>query len=156
MHVVLINPEIPWNAGNIGRTCVAAGATLHLVGKLGFKIDSREIRRAGLDYWPLLKYERHKDFAGFLKKIPPGASIIFFSTKGRRSFWEAPYTRGSYLVFGSESGGLPEDLYTTYADSLYRIPTTGDVRSLNLSTAAAIVLYEAIRQTSLDILFQSS
>lgn len=145
MNVVLFEPEIPWNTGNIGRTCVAAGAALHLIGRLGFKIDAREIRRSGLDYWPKLKLVRHEDFAAFEAALEPGASVLVFSTKAKRTFWEAPYRRDSYLLFGRESSGLPAEIRRRYEDRLYRIPIHEDARSLNLSTAAGIVLYEALR-----------
>ena len=147
MNVVLYEPEIPWNAGNVGRTCVAAGATLHLIGPLGFKLGAREIRRSGLDYWPKLRLVLHEDFAAFEASLPETASLLVFSTKGGRSFWDAPYRRDGYLLFGRESGGLPAWLMRRYGDRVYRIPIGGDVRSLNLSTAAGIVLYEALRQS---------
>lgn len=149
MNVVLVNPEIPWNTGNIGRSCIAAGATLHLVGKLGFRIDSKEIRRSGLDYWPRLKLELHKDFAAFEKSIPRDPSVFLFSTKASKIFWDAPFEKDSYLVFGSESAGLPEEVTAKYGDRIYKVPVSKDVRSLNLSSCAGIVLYEAVRQTTL-------
>jgi tRNA (cytidine/uridine-2'-O-)-methyltransferase len=149
LNVALFEPEIPWNTGNIGRTCVAAGAALHLIGKLGFRLDAREIRRSGLDYWPKLSLTRHEDFAAFEAALPPKAPLLLFSTKGRKSFWEAPYGEGCYLLFGRESGGLPAAVMRRHADRAYRIPTTAEVRSLNLSTAVAVVLYEALRRTGL-------
>lgn len=147
MNIVLINPEIPFNTGNIGRTCVATNAHLHLVGKLGFKIEDKEIRRSGLDYWPKLKYTRYDTFADFKNSLPEGARIFFFSTKGEKSLWDIKFQKNDYLAFGSESCGLPKALYKEYKDSLYQIPMPGEVRSLNLSTSAAICLYEALRQT---------
>jgi tRNA (cytidine/uridine-2'-O-)-methyltransferase len=149
MHIALINPEIPWNSGNVGRTCVATGTTLHFVGKLGFKIESKEIRRSGLDYWPALDYKVHADFNAFLASLPEQTPLIFFSTKAEKSYCNAPYAKNSCLIFGSESKGLPRELHEKYAESFYRIPVTDKVRSLNLSTAAAVALYEAIRQTLL-------
>lgn len=148
MHVVLIEPEIPWNTGNIGRTCVATGTTLHLVGKLGFSLESKYIRRSGLDYWPKLKWKRHADFGSFLASLPPRASLLLFSTKARRSFWKAPYQKNSYLIFGKETAGLSDEIRRRFRDRLYRIDMRRGIRSLNLSTAAAVVLYEALRQTS--------
>lgn len=148
MHVVLVDPEIPWNTGNIGRTCVAVGATLHLVGRLGFSLSEREIRRSGLDYWPQLSLARHESFADFERALPSGASLLLFASSGRRSFWEAPYQRDSYLIFGCESTGLPAALLERFAGRVYRIPMTGPVRSLNLSTAAALALYEGVRRFS--------
>ena len=148
MKIVLINPDIPWNAGNIGRTCVATGTELVFVGKMGFEINSKEIRRSGLDYWQYLKYSVHKDFESFLNTLGGAASLIFLSTRGKAAYWDAPYTESSCLIFGSEGAGLPEQMYEKYAGLLYRIPMWSDhVRSLNLSTSAGIVLYEALRQT---------
>jgi len=147
MNIVLINPEIPFNTGNVGRSCVGTGAMLHLVGKLGFKIEEKEIRRSGLDYWPRLKYRRYADFESFLKSLPDDASLFFFSTKGKKSFWDARFDKDSYLIFGSESSGLPQELYKTYADRLYKIPVNADIRSLNLSSSVAVALFEALRQT---------
>ena len=150
MHIVLYQPEIPWNTGNIGRTCVAAGATLHLIKPLGFSLDEREIRRSGLDYWSRLCLVLHQDFSGFLAALPTQASVLVFSTKGRASFRQAPYKSDSYLLFGRESSGLPEEVLERFSASLYRIPQTPEVRSINLSTAAAIALYEGLRQTGQD------
>ena len=147
MKIVLINPDIPWNAGNIGRTCVATGTEMVFVGKMGFKLDSKEIRRSGLDYWQYLKYSVYKDMDDFLHTLGGGPGLILLSTRGKKTYWEAPYKKDSCLVFGSEGAGLPRAMYEKYADRLYRIPMSSDhTRSLNLSTAAGIVLYEALRQ----------
>ena len=147
LNIVLVNPEIPFNTGNIGRSCVATGTMLHLVGKLGFKIESKEIRRSGLDYWPNLNYRRYADWEEFLAvNHPQEENLFFLSTKGTKSYWDARFEDNSYLVFGAESGGLPKDFYTRYKDRLYTIPMTGPVRSLNLSSSAAVVLFEALRQ----------
>ncbi len=147
MKIVLINPDIPWNAGNIGRTCVAAGAELVFVGKMGFEINSKEIRRSGLDYWQYLKYSIYKDFESFLSTLGEKPPLIFLSTRGKTAYWDAPYREDSCLIFGSEGAGLPDMMYEKYADKLYCIPMWSDhVRSLNLSTSAGLVLYEAIRQ----------
>ncbi|MFH1620169.1 MAG: tRNA (cytidine(34)-2'-O)-methyltransferase [bacterium] len=150
MHIALINPEIPWNSGNIGRTCVATGTTLHFVGKLGFKIEDKEIRRSGLDYWPELEHRVHNKFTSLLSALPAGTPLIFFSTRAEKLYWDAPYTADSCLIFGSESKGLPDELRKKYAGNFYRIPVSDKVRSLNLSTAAAVALYEALRRTSLS------
>ncbi|HBA59508.1 MAG TPA: tRNA (uridine(34)/cytosine(34)/5-carboxymethylaminomethyluridine(34)-2'-O)-methyltransferase TrmL [Elusimicrobia bacterium] len=148
MKIVLINPDIPWNAGNIGRTCVATGTELAFVGKMGFEINSKEIRRSGLDYWQFLKYSVHPDFDSFLKTLPENPSLIFFSTRGVKDHWQAPYKEDSCLVLGAETAGFPDWMYEKYAESTYRIPMWSDrVRSLNLSTSAGVVLYEALRQT---------
>jgi tRNA (cytidine/uridine-2'-O-)-methyltransferase len=144
MNVVLFEPEIPWNTGSIGRTCVATGSTLHLVEPLGFQISSKEIRRSGLDYWPRLRLVRHQSVEAFMKSLPADASVIAFSTKGRRSFRRAPYRPDSYLFFGRESSGLPAPILSRFKDCLVRIPVSSDVRSLNLSVAAAVAIYEAI------------
>lgn len=147
MNIVLFNPEIPFNTGNVGRTCVATNTKLYLVGKLGFKIDGKEIRRSGLDYWPHLNYERYPTFDEFLAAIPKNARLFFFSTHGEKPLWDIKFEKDDFLVFGSESCGLPKKMYEDYKDSLYKIPMDGQVRSLNLSTSAAICLYEALRQT---------
>ena len=150
MHIVLYQPEIPWNTGNIGRTCVAAGASLHLIKPLGFRVSGREIRRAGLDYWPKLEITVHDDFAAFLDCLPAKASVLAFTTKARTSFRQAPYRKDSYLLFGRESSGLPDEVFRRFPDSLYRVPQSSGVRSLNLSTAAALALYEGLRATDRD------
>ena len=147
MNIVLINPEIPFNTGNIGRTCVATNSVLHLVGKLGFKLDEKEIRRSGLDYWPKLNYKRHMCFEDFLATVKDPSRLFFFSTKATKNLWDIKFKEDDYLVFGSESCGLPKELYKIYKDQLYKIEQHGPVRSLNLSTSAAICLYEALRQT---------
>ena len=148
LNIVLVNPEIPFNTGNIGRSCVATGTMLHLVGKLGFKIESKEIRRSGLDYWPNLNYRRYKDWDEFLAvNQPPLQGMFFMSTKGKKVYWDAQFSPNSYLIFGAESCGLPKDFYERYKDRLYTIPMPGPVRSLNLSSSAAITLFEALRQT---------
>lgn len=147
MKIVLVNPDIPWNAGNIGRTCVATGTELVFAGKLGFKLDSKEIRRSGLDYWPALKYSVFPSFEAFLETLGPAPSLLFFSARGAKTIWEAPYRDDSCLVFGSETAGLPLAYYERYADRLYRIPMNSPrMRSLNLSTAAGIALYEGLRR----------
>lgn len=144
---MLHEPEIPWNTGNIGRTCVAAGSALHLVGRLGFSLSERRIKRSGLDYWPKLRLFRHEDFAAFEASLPPGAPLLAFAASARRSLWEAPLEAGSYLLFGSESRGLPPALLKRCRRSIFRIPMRPEARSLNLSTSVGIVLYEALRRT---------
>ncbi len=146
-RVVLIEPEIPWNTGNIGRTCLGAGAELHLVGRLGFHLDNQQVQRAGLDYWEKVKLHRHESWEAFLESLPPKSELFFFSTKGKKAFWDADYPAGAYLIFGKETAGFPKKFYETYKDKLYRIPQEDEsIRSLNLSTSAGIVLYEALRQ----------
>ena len=148
-HVVLIEPEIPWNTGNIGRTCLGAGAELHLVGRLGFHLDDQQVQRAGLDYWEKVRLHRHETWEAFLESLPSHAALFFLSTKGRQSLWDASFPKGAYLVFGKETAGFPKKFYELYKDRMYRIPQREDaIRSLNLSTAVGIVLFEALRQNS--------
>jgi tRNA (cytidine/uridine-2'-O-)-methyltransferase len=147
LHVVLVAPEIHWNTGNAGRTCLAAGATLHLVEPLGFSLDSREVRRAGLDYWdrvPLRVWESWREFEDQL----PGLGAPFFVTpEADRSIWEAVYPDRTVLVFGSETGGLPVEIRDGYRDRLVSLPMReSSIRSLNLSTSVGIALYEVLRQ----------
>ena len=148
MNVVLYEPDIPWNTGNAGRTCVATGSTLHLVGRLGFSLDEKEIRRSGLDYWDKLTLVQHADWDAFLKSLPAGAGLYLFSKWGKKDLWDASFQPESYLVFGCETSGLPEAIRQRHADQLYRIPMVEEsVRSLNLSSSVSIALYEALRQT---------
>ena len=144
LKVVLVRPEIPWNTGNVGRTCAAAGAELHLVGPLGFSLSERRLRRAGLDYWENLAPVVHESLAAFLERLPSDADVLAFSAEGARTHWEAAYGADSWLVFGGESAGLPPELRARWAERLYRIPMAAGARSLNLSTAAAVALYEAL------------
>lgn len=148
LNIVLVEPEIPWNTGNIGRTCVAAGAALHLVGRLGFAISERRIKRSGMDYWPKLKLHVHGTWEAFLKTLPPGARLRGFSAQGAKSLWDAGFADGDYLLFGKESTGLTVQAEQACGGELYRIPMRPEARSLNLSSSAAIVLYEALRKTS--------
>jgi tRNA (cytidine/uridine-2'-O-)-methyltransferase len=145
-HLVLVEPEIPPNTGNIGRLCAATGAHLHLVGRLGFDIDEKAVRRAGLDYWQHLDVTAHADLDGVVSAAAP-ASVLLFSSNAARSYLEAPFEPGCALVFGGESKGLPEQILSAWPDSVYAIPTRPGIRSLNLANAAAVVLYEALRVT---------
>jgi tRNA (cytidine/uridine-2'-O-)-methyltransferase len=148
-HVVLIEPEIPPNTGNIGRLCLATGARLHLVGPLGFSLDDKALRRAGLDYWQQVDVRRWESFAELQGAAGPGARFWFLTTKTQRPYWSERFADGDYLVFGRETKGLPEPLLAANAERLLTIPMAGDsTRSLNLATAVGIVLYEAVRQTS--------
>jgi tRNA (cytidine/uridine-2'-O-)-methyltransferase len=147
-HVVLLEPEIPWNTGNIGRTCLGAGAQLHLVGRLGFHLDNKEVKRAGLDYWDKVQLNRHDTWEDFLGFLPKNAKLYFFSTKAKQSLWELSFPNEAYLIFGKETGGFPKKIHDSYAHLMYRIPQQEEsIRSLNLSTAVGIVLFEALRQT---------
>ena len=145
LHVVLIEPEIPPNTGNIGRLCLATGAVLHLVGPLGFSIDDRTLKRAGLDYWKDVECRRWPDFAT-LQASAGAARFFYLTTKTRQAYWDQAFQDGDYLVFGRESKGLPETLLNAHPEQCLTIPQQG-VRSLNLATAVGIVLYEATRQT---------
>ncbi len=148
LHVVLVHPEIHWNTGNAGRSCLAAGATLHLIEPLGFSLGEREVRRAGLDYWEHVDLRVWRDWSSFERELPALGEPFFFSTKASESYWNAPYVENSVLIFGRETGGLPSDLSGRYPNRFYRIPIRSEhVRSLNLSTAVGIALYEAMRKT---------
>jgi tRNA (cytidine/uridine-2'-O-)-methyltransferase len=145
-HVVLVAPEIHWNTGNIGRTCLGAGARLHLIRPLGFSLDSRQVKRAGLDYWDRVAPDVWDGFDAFCHALNPrDAEVALLTKSGSRIFWEMPASRRMFLVFGSETGGLPDAILDRYPDARYRIPINGEIRSLNLSTAAGIVLYESMR-----------
>ena len=149
-HIVLVEPEIPPNTGNVARLGAATGSPLHLVGRLGFRIDEQSVRRAGVDYWHLVDVRTHIDFAQFVhafEKESPGGRLFLFSALAERSYLEADFKPGDALVFGKESVGLSEELTTKYADRLIGIPTLGAVRSLNLANAVGIGLFEALRQT---------
>jgi tRNA (cytidine/uridine-2'-O-)-methyltransferase len=148
-HVVLVHPEIHWNTGNAGRTCLAAGATLHLIEPLGFSLDEREVKRAGLDYWEHVDLEVWPNWSAFERQLPALGDPYFFSTKATRLFWDAPLGAPSdvVLIFGRETGGLPAELHERYRDRFVTMPIlTPLVRSLNLSTSVAVALYELLRQ----------
>jgi len=145
-NIVLVEPEIPPNTGNIARLCGATGSVLHLVGKLGFSTDDRSLKRAGLDYWHEVEI-CYWDSLEELKCSFPKGRFIYTSKKAIRCYTDMNYCEGDFLVFGKETRGLPEEILATNPDSCVRIPITGRVRSINLSTAAGIVLYEALRQT---------
>lgn len=145
LHIVLVEPEIPQNTGNIARTCAATHTTLHLVHPLGFSIDEKQVKRAGLDYWHLVTIEEHPSFAQ-LRQQYPNAEFFYASTKAPRSYAQAAYPENAFLVFGKETKGLPEDLLHENYDRCVRIPMIEGARSLNLGNSVAIVLYEALRQ----------
>ena len=145
LNIVLVEPQIPQNTGNIARTCAATGARLHLVEPMGFRVDDAKLKRAGLDYWYLLDITYYRDLEDFFDRNPNGP-FFYFSTKAARVHSEASYPDGSYLVFGREDRGLPESLLRrNYAQSV-RIPMISEARSLNLSNSVAIAVYEALRQ----------
>ncbi|MBI4702034.1 MAG: tRNA (cytidine(34)-2'-O)-methyltransferase [Deltaproteobacteria bacterium] len=145
LHIVLVEPEIPQNTGSIARLAAATGCVLHLVGKLGFRIDAKAVRRAGLDYWPLVTVQPHESWAEFRGALPH-ARLRLLSAVASRSYLEAAFQGGDALVFGRESTGLPGELLARHAADTFAVPTIGRVRSLNLSTVVGIVLYEALRQ----------
>lgn len=147
LQIVLVEPEIPPNTGNIARLCAATGSVLHLVGPLGFRLSSPSLKRAGLDYWDSVTMVRHPDFRTFRDSLAPASRCHLFSTSGRRSYLDVRYRPGDLLLFGSETRGLSEEILDAFADRVCAIPIRPDhVRSLNLSTAVAVVLYEALRQ----------
>lgn len=149
LHVVLVHPEIHWNTGNAGRTCLAAGATLHLIEPLGFSLDERQVKRAGLDYWEYVDLRVWPDWNAFEAQLPALGEPYFFSTKAARLLWDAPLAQSSnlVLVFGRETGGLPRDLHQRYRDRFVTLPMVSPrVRSLNLSTSVGIAVYEVLRQ----------
>ncbi|WP_224983292.1 tRNA (cytidine(34)-2'-O)-methyltransferase [Geomonas agri] len=145
-HIVLVEPEIPPNTGNIARLCGATGTILHLVGKLGFSTDDRYLKRAGLDYWSEVDI-RYWDDLDALKHAFPDGRFVYTSKKAPQSYLQFGFLPGDFIVFGKETKGLPEDLIEANLQTAVRIPIIGKVRSLNLSTSAGIVLYEALRQT---------
>ncbi len=148
MHIVLHQPEIPANTGNIGRTCVATGTSLHLIEPLGFRLNEKEIKRAGMDYWEKLDVSRYMNFAEFRTEYErhPGARLWMATTKARRTYAEVSFGPDDYIMFGKESAGIPEELLVEHEEDCIRIPMLPEIRSLNLSNAVAIVLYEALRQ----------
>jgi tRNA (cytidine/uridine-2'-O-)-methyltransferase len=145
-NLVLVEPEIPQNTGNIGRLCLATGATLHLVHPLGFQLDDAALKRAGMDYWKKLTVVEHPSFAHFQIRLG-GARCFYCSTKAKRAYWDIQYREGDFLIFGRETRGLPEELLEKNPDNAITVPMPNSAaRSLNLATAAGIVLYEALRQ----------
>ena len=145
LNIVLHEPEMPANTGNIGRTCVAAGARLHLIEPLGFSINDKMVKRAGLDYWDKLDVTVYDDFNDFCERNP-GAKIYMATTKAHKTYTEVSYEPDCYIMFGKESAGIPEEILVDHEDTCVRIPMIGDIRSLNLSNSVAIAVYEALRQ----------
>jgi len=148
-NVVLIEPEIPNNTGSIGRTCVGTACKLHLVGKLGFDISDKAVKRAGLDYWENLDLKQHKNYKDFLEQVEDKGRVFYFSKKASKSFFEVNYKKGDFFVFGKETVGLDESLLREVEAQTVRIPLWGPIRSLNLSNAVSIAIYEAMRQVEL-------
>lgn len=149
MNIVLHEPEIPANTGNIGRTCVATGTSLHLIKPLGFDISDKAVRRAGMDYWKELDLHVYEDFEEFVEKNP-GARIYMATTKARKAYTEVEYKGNDFIMFGKESAGIPEEILVKYEDTSVRIPMIGEIRSLNLSNSVSIILYEALRQQDFE------
>ncbi len=145
LNIVMVEPQIPQNAGNVARTCAATGAKLHLVGPMGFTVDDKKLKRAGLDYWYLLDITYYDDIDDFFKKNPDG-KLYFFSTKAKYKYTDFEYPDNCYLLFGAETKGLPEEVLYANPDTTVRIPMISDARSLNLSNSVAIAVYETLRQ----------
>lgn len=153
INVVLVEPEIPQNTGNIARTCAATGGKLHLVHPLGFSIDEKHLKRAGLDYWDKLEIEEHDSFSKFLEKYPAEENNMFFvTTKGKQVYSDDVFSKLDevFVLFGKETKGLPEDILQKYLDKTIRIPMKEHLRSLNLSNSVAIVVYEILRQKNFE------
>ena len=149
LNIVLHEPEIPANTGNIGRTCVATGTRLHLIEPLGFRLNEKAIKRAGMDYWNDLDVTTYLDYEDFLAKNP-GAKIYYATTKAPQTYTDVKFEEDAYIMFGKESAGIPEEILLKNQATAIRIPMIGDIRSLNLSNSVAIVLYEALRQHNFD------
>ena len=145
MNIILFEPEIPANTGNIGRTCVETGTSLHLIEPLGFRITDKAVKRAGMDYWDQLDLHIYDNFEDFLQKNP-NAKIYMGTTKAKKTYTEVSYEPDCFLMFGKESAGIPEEILVDYEETSIRIPMNSNIRSLNLSNSVAIVLYEALRQ----------
>lgn len=145
LNIVLYEPEIPANTGNIGRTCVATGTRLHLIEPLGFRLNEKSLKRAGMDYWNDLDVTTYIDYADFLEKNP-GAKIYMATTKAEHVYTDVQYEEDCYIMFGKESAGIPEEILVENRENCVRIPMLGEIRSLNLGNSVAVVLYEALRQ----------
>ena len=147
LHVVLVSPEIPWNTGNAGRTCLAAGAQLHLVEPLGFSLAARPVRRAGLDYWPRVAPRLWPDWESFEQALPELGEALFFSAESERPLWDAPTSSRTVLVFGRESVGLPQAVRERWRERMVGVPMAApELRALNLSTCVALAIYEVLRR----------
>lgn len=149
LNIVLLEPEIPQNTGNIARTCACTGADLHLIKPLGFSLDEKYLKRAGLDYWNMLNVHVHENFEDFRSKYPD-KKIYMATTKSRKTHADVEYEKDSFIMFGKESAGIPEDILIDYKETSVRIPMSNAARSLNLSNSVAVILYEALRQHDFD------
>ena len=145
-RIVLVEPEIPQNTGNIGRTCVAAQSELHLIGPMGFEINDKQVKRAGLDYWPHLKWFYYDSVEQWLQKVEDPSRVFYFSTKSQKLYSDVEYREGDWLVFGKETKGLDPELLRHNAERVVKIPLLGPARSLNLASSVAIAAYEGVRQ----------
>ena len=148
-NIVLYQPEIPENTGNIGRLCLGANAHLHLIKPMRFILNDKYLKRAGLDYWEMVKLTLHDDWHSFLSSVDKGSTLYLCSTKGKRIYTDVIYKNGDYMVFGPESRGLPSDLLEIHQPNVLKIPMSTDIRSINLANSVAIVLYEGIRQINI-------
>lgn len=146
INVVMVEPEIPQNTGNVARTCAATGARLHLVGPMGFKIDDKKLKRAGLDYWQYLDITYYENLEEFIEKNKDKGQFFYYTTKALHTHSDATYPDNCFLLFGKETKGLPEELLLRHPDDCVRIPMQGEIRSLNLSNSVAIAVYEVLRQ----------
>lgn len=149
LNIVLLEPEIPANTGNIGRTCVVTDTKLHLIEPLGFSLSEKALKRAGMDYWKDLDVTTYLDYEDFLEKNP-NAKIYYATTKALKTYTDVQYEEDCYIMFGKESAGIPEEILVEHKENCVRIPMWGDIRSLNLSNSVAIVLYEALRQNGFE------
>lgn len=149
MNIVLLEPEIPQNAGNIARTCAVTGSRLHLIKPLGFSVEDKYLKRAGLDYWQYLDITYYENFEDFVTKNPD-TRLIMATTKAKKVYTEIEYKKDDYIVFGKESAGIPEEILLDYKETSVRIPMAGELRSLNLSNSVAIMVYEALRQLNFE------
>ncbi len=147
MNIVLLEPEIPANTGNIGRTCVATGSSLHLIKPLGFELDEKHLRRAGMDYWKQIDLHLYENYEEFCN-INSGATVHFATTKGQKMYTDAHFDADDFIMFGKESAGIPEEILLSHPENCIRIPMQGGIRSLNLGNSVAVVLYEALRQNN--------
>lgn len=154
-HIVLVEPEIPQNTGNVARTCAATGCVLHLVKPLGFEISDKQLKRAGLDYWNLVTVVMHDDFASVLSSADKSARFYYFTTKAPRAYTQTSFQEGDYLVFGKETKGLQEELLVEHKEECVRIPMIEKSRSLNLSNSVAVAIYEGLRQNAFKGLSES-
>lgn len=148
-NVVLVEPEIPNNTGNIGRTCVGANARLHLIEPLGFELSDKHLKRAGLDYWPHLDWCIHKNWEDWSSKVPDFSRVFFFTTKTKKALFQAQFQKGDWLVFGRETKGLPEEIIKRYDAQTLTIPMYGPIRSYNLANSVSVATYEVLRQFEL-------